>query len=504
MLAPVAAAAVSLPPATFVPASRANYAPAKRTASAVKLIVVHETEGTYRGTIAWFRNPHARASANYVVGRDGAITQMVRERDVAWHAGNGWVNRHSLGVEHEGYTGVAGTVTDVEYRASAQLVAALVRRSHVPIDRRHVIGHAEVPDPVHPWLRGGYSHHTDPGRFWDWTRYMAYVRSFARGVVPPPPVFDVTSTGASFGQTVAGAVRFEATPVGEPADHVDLRVNGRTQATVRAAPYVFAGGAWDTTLVRNGVYSLTAHAVAVDGRTADASVVVRVANPAVKVTDAGLENGQVVAGVVSWAPKVTGAPARVELVVDATVRATLTQRPYALDWDTTAEVDGPHTLIVRAFRSDGKLLASRKVGRDGRQRGSAVARAEAEHPLDVCVELAATGKDGERADRAGRVRRFREQDEIGARPHGLHRPERRHVAPEHAERVRDRDAPKAEAAQEPVGGRLEHGPTRTHVPVDPVPDHHAGDACGDRLAVRREVGPAEAAPHVQPLVRRDR
>jgi hypothetical protein len=361
-LAPAAATALSLPPLAFVPAHRGNYAPAKRPASAVRLLVVHVTEGTYRGAIAWLRNPRAHASANYVVGREGAITQMVRDRDVAWHAGNGWVNRHSLGIEHEGYTGVVGTVTDAEYRASAQLIAALLRRSRLPIDRRHVIGHNEVPDPVHPWLRGGFSHHTDPGRYWDWPRYMAYVRSYARGVVPPPRVFDVTTTGIAFGQTVTGAVRFEATPAGEAAGHVDLLVDGRLVETLRAPPFVLAGGAWDTTLVRDGRHALTAHAVAADGRVADASVVLTVANPAVKVTNPGFAEGQVVSGTVRWTPKITGTPARVELLVDGAVRATLAQRPYALDWDTTLEPDGPHALLVRAFRSDGKLLASRTVG----------------------------------------------------------------------------------------------------------------------------------------------
>jgi len=362
LLAPFADAAASVPAPTFVPASRANYAPAKRPLSAIRLVVVHIAEGTSRSAISWFRDPRARASAHYVVGRDGAITQMVRDRDVAWHAGNGWVNRHSLGVEHEGYTDVPGTVTDAEYRASAQLVAALLQRSRLAIDRRRVIGHDEVPDPVHPWLRGGFSHHTDPGRYWDWPRYMAYVRSYAHGLVPPPPAFDVTTTGVAFGQTVTGAVRFEAAPAGEATDHVDLLVDGRLVETLHTPPFVLAGGAWDTTLVANGRHALTVHAVAVDGRVADASVVVTVANPAVKVPNAGFLEGQLVNGTARWAPRITGAPARVELLVDGTVRWTLAQRPYAVDWDTTRELDGPHVLLVRAFRSDGKLIASRTVG----------------------------------------------------------------------------------------------------------------------------------------------
>ena len=37
----------------------------------------------------------------------------------------------------------------------------------VPMDRTHVIGHSEVPDPNNPGLYGGSDHHTDPGPNWD-------------------------------------------------------------------------------------------------------------------------------------------------------------------------------------------------------------------------------------------------------------------------------------------------------------------------------------------------
>src|SRR6476660_1202541 len=72
----------------FVPASRANYHPAHRSAKAIRVVVVHSTETTYAGAIAWFQNPRARASSHYVVARDGRITEMVAPWNVAWHAGN--------------------------------------------------------------------------------------------------------------------------------------------------------------------------------------------------------------------------------------------------------------------------------------------------------------------------------------------------------------------------------------------------------------------------------
>ena len=351
---------------SFAPASPRNYSHETRPASAVRLIVVHVTEGTFASAVSWFQNPRAHASANYVVSRDGAITQMVRNWQVAWHAGNGWVNRHSIGVEHEGFVAVDGTYTDAEYRASAELVARLMRHYVLPIDRRHLIGHNEVPDPFHPGLFGGYAHHTDPGRYWDWRRYVAYVRSYARGVTPPPLPFDVTMDGPGFGRTVSGTVPWEATPSGETADHVEFIVDGRVRDTQRSAPYLFAGSAWDTTRETNGRHVLRARAVAPDGATADSAVVVYVKNPAIRITGVSPAEGETVSGAVRIEVSVKGTPLRVEFLVDGVLRDVETAAPFAFGgasgtWDTTQETPGPHTITVRAIGPTQKPVASRTI-----------------------------------------------------------------------------------------------------------------------------------------------
>ena len=104
--------------------------------------------------------------------------------DVAWHAGNSRWNLHAIGIEHEGWAG-RGRYTVAEYRASAQLAAYLAHRWGVPIDRRHIIGHNEVPNPYHRGRFGGVSGHTDPGRWWNWHSYMWLVRYYAQHPVLP-------------------------------------------------------------------------------------------------------------------------------------------------------------------------------------------------------------------------------------------------------------------------------------------------------------------------------
>ena len=125
----------------------------------------------------WLKSPRAHASSHYVVSRRGRIVQLVHLSDIAWHAGNWKVNTQSVGVEHEGFTYGAGGFTNAQYHASARLAGWIARRSLMPIDRRHFIGHADVPAPGGG--RGGSSHHTDPGPRWKWDYYLRLVRRYA-------------------------------------------------------------------------------------------------------------------------------------------------------------------------------------------------------------------------------------------------------------------------------------------------------------------------------------
>ncbi|WP_327088861.1 N-acetylmuramoyl-L-alanine amidase [Nonomuraea sp. NBC_01738] len=165
--APFAAAATDYPGALWVPASTANYAVSNRPASdPIDRIVIHVVQGSYAGSISWFQNPAAQVSAHYVVrSSDGQITQMVREKDRAWHAGNSDYNHRSVGIEHEGYISDASWFTDQMYRSSAALTRNIADRYGIPKDRSHIIGHVEVPG----------ADHTDPGPYWDWAKYMGYV-----------------------------------------------------------------------------------------------------------------------------------------------------------------------------------------------------------------------------------------------------------------------------------------------------------------------------------------
>lgn len=165
-------------PATWSAAYSGNYGVGNRTK--IDHIVIHDTEGSYAGTISWFKDPAANVSAHYVIkSSTGAITQMVKEKDVAWH--DACFNSTTVGIEHEGYAAHPEQwFTEPMYLASAKLTAYLANKYNVPKERAFILGHGEAPD---------CSDHSDPGPGWNWAHYMDLVKT---GGVPTLLASDVT------------------------------------------------------------------------------------------------------------------------------------------------------------------------------------------------------------------------------------------------------------------------------------------------------------------------
>ncbi|MFL4902350.1 N-acetylmuramoyl-L-alanine amidase [Streptomyces sp. MMS24-I2-30] len=136
----------------------------------IDYIVIHDTEGTWDGVLNLIQDP-AYVSWNYTIrSTDGLIAQHVKAKDVAWHAGNWYVNAKSVGIEHEGFLASPDAwYTEAMYRSSARLVKYLAAEYGVPLDRQHILGHDNVPGPTTSSVPGM---HTDPGPYWDWRHYF--------------------------------------------------------------------------------------------------------------------------------------------------------------------------------------------------------------------------------------------------------------------------------------------------------------------------------------------
>jgi hypothetical protein len=158
--------AIGFPGSIWNPA--VGYTNANRGPDQINYVVIHTTQGSYGGTISWFKNPAAQASSHYVVrSSDGEITQMVDDADIAWH--DACFNSETIGIEHEGFAEDPGTwYTEAMYGASAKLTAWLCDAYGIPKDHNHIMGHGEAPD---------CSDHWDPGPGWNWDHYLNLVQS---------------------------------------------------------------------------------------------------------------------------------------------------------------------------------------------------------------------------------------------------------------------------------------------------------------------------------------
>ncbi|MER8007579.1 peptidoglycan recognition family protein [Streptomyces sp. NPDC094149] len=161
----------------------------------IKYIVVHDTEGAWDGVLKLVQDP-TYVSWNYTIrSTDGLIAQHVKAKDVAWHAGNWYVNAKSIGIEHEGFLASPDAwYTEAMYRSSARLVRYLAAKYRIPLDRQHILGHENVPGPTTSTIPGM---HTDPGPYWDWRHYFELIgHPFGRtagkstGVVTILPDYD--------------------------------------------------------------------------------------------------------------------------------------------------------------------------------------------------------------------------------------------------------------------------------------------------------------------------
>lgn len=160
----------SKPSVAWYPAHSNNFTTANRDEATIDYIVVHVTQGSWSSALNWFQNSSAGVSAHYTIrSSDGKIGQSVSDLNIAYHAGNWTVNKKGVGIEHEGYVSDPSWFTDAMYRSSARMAAFLCDKWGIPIDRDYIFGHNEVSGATH----------TDPGGYWDWSKYLGYVRQYS-------------------------------------------------------------------------------------------------------------------------------------------------------------------------------------------------------------------------------------------------------------------------------------------------------------------------------------
>lgn len=141
-------------PIEFIQIPESNYRKG-RNGMVPDAIAIHIADGSKAAVVATFKNPAVEKSSNFLVNRDGSITQFVNTANASFctgildnpinelvlkrtHNPNDW----TISIEHEGY----GTtdITEAQYNATAMLIAFLNKKWNIPLDRTHVFGHREV------------------------------------------------------------------------------------------------------------------------------------------------------------------------------------------------------------------------------------------------------------------------------------------------------------------------------------------------------------------------
>ncbi len=152
----------------------------------VRMVVIHATAGRAPGDLNWLRqggDERRPVSVHYYIGRDGRVVQLVKEEDIAWHAGTSvWAvdgrvlqncNRFSIGIELENLNTGRDPYPEAQYAAALELTRDLVRRHHVP--RGQLVRHLDIAP----------GRKTDPAGF-PWERFVSEVYAGAAGATDDP------------------------------------------------------------------------------------------------------------------------------------------------------------------------------------------------------------------------------------------------------------------------------------------------------------------------------
>jgi cellulase (glycosyl hydrolase family 5) len=169
---------------------------------------------------------------------------------------------------------------------------------------------------------------------------------------------------------LSGQVAWTASPVGANVSKVVFSIDGVVRSTDLATPYRFNGdvGLLDTTTLSDGPHTFDVNAYAADGRTAGASLKVRVYNGNVQApftVGSSIGNGATLSGSSIWTATPTGATAsEVDFKIDGAAVWSDRAAPYQFNGDPTGLLDtstvaaGAHLLEVVATSTDGRIATA--------------------------------------------------------------------------------------------------------------------------------------------------
>ena len=142
-----------------------NFNLKRRSSKTITLIIMHYTGmQSERESLKKLISPKSKVSCHYFINRKGMIFRLVKEQNIAWHAGKSrWgkyknLNKNSIGIELEnrGHKFGYQTYTKKQLKKLTGLCKNLKRK--YKIKNKHILGHSDIaplrkidPGEKFPW-----------------------------------------------------------------------------------------------------------------------------------------------------------------------------------------------------------------------------------------------------------------------------------------------------------------------------------------------------------------
>ena len=148
-----------------------NYSSKSRLLKDIKFIIIHYTGMQSEiESIKRLKSPKHKVSCHYLINRKGKITQMVKDRNIAWHAGKSrWkkfvnLNKNSIGIElvNKGHQFGYQNFSKSQIKSLISLCKSLKKKYSIKTE--NFLGHSDIAP-----LRK-----IDPGEKFPWKKLSKY------------------------------------------------------------------------------------------------------------------------------------------------------------------------------------------------------------------------------------------------------------------------------------------------------------------------------------------
>ena len=149
----------------YIQLSSPNYSEEKRSIKSIKFIIIHYTGmQSERESINRLCNPRSKVSSHYLINQKGEVFKLVKDLNIAWHAGKScWgryknLNENSIGIElvNKGHAWGYEKFEKKQIFSLIKLSQILVKK--YKIKKKYILGHSDIaplrkidPGEKFPW-----------------------------------------------------------------------------------------------------------------------------------------------------------------------------------------------------------------------------------------------------------------------------------------------------------------------------------------------------------------